>query len=205
MKKRCLVLTCLIIVALFVSAGPLGCFASKTETPQTVTNATFVRYSEVQLAQVSDIIVIGTITQVLPATRGTALSSEDLERMRAQGLSQESINRVIDGEAQVEHTPVILKVDEQLKGITSPELQFRVIGNNLQSTSADTETFPTFSPGETVVLFLGKVLGGNLEPLAVYRVSGTEAKSRDLGNNGVVDLAALKDTILEHRDEPLAR
>jgi hypothetical protein len=118
--------------------------------------------------------------------------------MRVEGLSEEEVAQMAESEAETVYTLVQVRPSEVLKGDVGPgDLKVRVLGGQAEGATVIAEEFPTFTKGETVLLFLGREYDGDLGPLAVYRIDGSNAESRDLGNNRKTDLSSLKRTIRE--------
>jgi hypothetical protein len=190
-------LTAVVSIACCLTLLAGGC-AARGPASTAIVSGSFADLTDAELADKADVVLVGTVVAQPQSEKGRAVGTAARQRMRAKGLSEEEIAQMAESEAETVYTLVQVAPSEVLKGdIGQGNLKIRVLGGQDEGLTVVAEDFPTFTKGETVLLFLGREYDGDLGPLAVYRIDGSKAESRDLGNNRKTDLSSLKKTIRE--------
>lgn len=197
----------------FVTAGTMilalaGCAttASQNASEPASVITSFPERDVVALTQAADVIALGTVQQVLPPTRGSAVSAQAREGLKKKGSSDAEIDAMAAQFEDFVFTDVILRVDQPIKGDPVGTMtQFRVPGGTVGDSVFNAPGYPTFSRGEQVLVFLGNVFDGSLEIMAVYRIDGNNATSSGMGHDNTTTLDVLTAEIDAHKAEPNPR
>jgi len=96
-----------------------------------------------ELAENSDLILIGSVKEILPARWNTPDGEQPENAFEGSGLDV------------VIYRDVVISVDEYLKNsLPSNEVVVRVLGGTVGNLGMDVEDEPSFEPGEDVLLYL---------------------------------------------------
>lgn len=129
---------------------------SASNAPRTITVSSCVVYlSPDNLTKDSDIVLTGSVKEILPAKWSTSDGKEPLNPIEDLGLDV------------VIYRDVVVSVDEYLKNsLSSSEVIVRVPGGTIGNFTLDVEDMPSFEPGEKVLLFLGEDMDPATEALS---------------------------------------
>lgn len=119
---------------------------SASNAPRTITVSSCVVYlSPDNLTKDSDVVLTGSVKEILPAKWSTSDGKEPLNPIEDLGLDV------------VIYRDVVVSVDEYLKNpLSSNDVVVRVLGGTVGNLTLDVEDMPSFEPGEKVLLFLGE-------------------------------------------------
>lgn len=203
-KRIALVLAAtLIAVALLSACEP----SREVQRAPVVVNTSFPDRDTAGLARAADMIVVGTVKQVLSPTKGTRVTAQARERLLTKGVTAEEIDDMTDQFSQWVYTSLVLNVERTVKG-SAPNgiVTFRTAGGSVDGYEFQASGYPSFSEGERVLVCLGESFDGALDVIAVYRIDGESAVSKDLGHTDETTLPALIAELNEHKNEadPLA-
>ncbi|AAM07816.1 TPA: hypothetical protein HA338_01990 [Methanosarcina acetivorans] len=96
-----------------------------------------------ELAKNSDLVLIGSVKEILPARWNTP-----------DGGQPKNVMEDLDSN-EVIYRDVVISVDEYLKNpLSSNEVVVRVLGGTAGNLTMDVEDEPSFEPGEDVLLYL---------------------------------------------------
>ena len=138
---------------------------SNVDVPVTIEVSSLVEYlSPEDLAKKSNLILIGSVKEILPARWNTPDGKPPENAFEGSGL-----NDVI-------YRDVVISVDQYLKNpLSSNEVVVRMLGGTVGNLTLDVEDEPSFEPGEDVLLYLvedTKPATKDLEP-EHFRVTGS--------------------------------
>ena len=115
-----------------------------SDTPVTMEVSALVEYlSPEDLAKKSDLILIGSVKEILPARWNTPDGEQPEDAFEGSGL-----NDVI-------YRDVVISVDQYLKNpLSSNEVIVRTLGGTVGNLTLAVEDEPSFEPGDDVLLYL---------------------------------------------------
>lgn len=182
-----------------------GCATSEDQTrsgPATV-NTVFPERDVVALARAADVIALGNVRQVLAPSRGTVVSAEAREGLRKGGVTEEEITAMTAEFKDFVFTDVVLGIDQMIKGdAKAGSIKFHTLGGQINGYDFEAPGYPSFTKGERVLVFLGRVFDGSLEVMAVYRIDGKTAASTQMGHENTSMIDVLIGQIEAHKNEP---
>jgi hypothetical protein len=180
--------------------GVVACAASATSAPKKVRiQSSFLAMDDAALTKAADLVVAGEVASVGAAVRAPAVTPQRQAAMLAGGLTAKEVALAVKGQANRLYTPYAVTVSKVLKGSAGLSITVYVLGGSSGDLVVHADGYPSFSPGEKVLLFLEKSWDGRLHPIGVYRLNGDIGVARDLGQDRQESLSQVEQNVQKHK------